>query len=115
MWKLILATCHDQGCSIDNPEREQKIFFTVVGEYFSIVFSSTTTEIPEGVVTLKEVHPPSEYLTEQPYMYGSVCAKQFAGYNFPYEVVCCPYFPVRLQSQIIDDYGIISCHFTQLL
>ena len=33
--------------------------------------------------------------------------KQFAGYSFPCEVVCCPYFPVRLQTQIIDDYGIM--------
>ena len=31
--------------------------------------------------------------------------KQFARYNFLREVVCSPYFPVRLQSQIIDDYG----------
>ena len=52
---------------------------------------------------------------EQPYTYGSVCAKQFADDNFPYEEVCCPYFPVRRQSQIIDDYGIISCCLTQLL
>ena len=93
--------------------RGNKKFFPVVEGYFLIIFLSATTGIPEGVVTLKKVHPPSGYFMEQPYKYRSVCAKQLADYNFPCEVVCFPYFPMRLQSQNIDEYGIISCRFAQ--
>ena len=77
-----------------------------VGRYFLIVFLSAITQILEGEETLKKSPLPQDNYWKSPISMSlsglceAIC--------WVCEVVCCPYFPVRLQSQIIDDYGIIS-------
>ena len=79
-------------------------FFPIVGRYFLIIFLSPITRILEGEETLKKSIIPQDNYWKSP------MSLAIAGYSFPCEVVCCRYFPVRLQSQIIDDYGIMSCN-----
>ena len=75
-----------------NSQWEQN-FFPVVRRYLLIIFLSAITRILEGEETLRKSTLPQDNYWKRPV----AC-----------EVVCCPYLPVRLQSQIIDDYGIIS-------
>ena len=92
---------------IRNSQWEQK-FFSSGWKVFLNHFLKCCYSNSGGWGDPEKVHPPSGQLLEKPYKYESFCAKHFAGCSFPCEVVCCPYFPVRFQSQIIDGCGIMS-------
>ena len=79
-----------------------KELFPVVGRYFLIIFLSA--RILEGEEILKKSTFPQDNYWKSPISL-SVRSNLLAVVS-PNEVVCCPYFSA--QSQIIDDYGIMS-------